>query len=353
MARTRHPVLYVLHSSQLYGTERMALATATGLADEFETVFIGPPGVALEEAERLGFQTRVYRTSKDLAFVLRPLLKRYPSLTFVGTGPRYHLVCIALNVFYRRRIKHIQMLHGGAGIKKDYARKKVLNSFDVTFVVVSQWSKEMLIQHGVHRRIEVVHNFLAPEVAARLPHRAKYDQTGIRKAVVVARIDPVKRLDVLLDALDRRRDELHDISFRIFGLGPDLDKLRDRANRTHPNVDFAGYSEDIPGELAKADLFIHTCSVESFGVAILEAMAVGVAAMVPDEGGAASLIDDGVSGFRYHADDPDNLAQRLVELKLAPPDLFNQMVANATAKVDNEFSAAAAIERYRQLFAPA
>ena len=158
----RHPVLYVLHSSQLYGTERMALATAQGLAKEFQTIFIGPPGPGLIEAERLGFQTRQYRTSMDLARVLKPLLRQYPTLTFVGTGPRYHLVCIALNLFFRRKIRHIQILHGGSGIDKDYARKKILNYFDITFVVVSQWSKQRLIDHGVRNRIEVIGNFLTP-----------------------------------------------------------------------------------------------------------------------------------------------------------------------------------------------
>src|SRR5271170_6140689 len=116
--RKLHPLVYVLHSSQLYGTERMALATAQGLADEFETIFIGPPGPGLVEAQRLGFQTREYISSMDLAKVLRPLLKQYRSLTFVGTGPRYNLVCIALNLYYRRKIKHIQILHGGSGIEK-------------------------------------------------------------------------------------------------------------------------------------------------------------------------------------------------------------------------------------------
>src|ERR1700728_3815381 len=143
----RHPVLYVLHSSQLYGTERMARETAEGLADEFDTIFIGPPGPALVEAERLGFQTRRFLTSKDLAYVLMPLLERYPSMTFVGTGPRYNIVCIALNMYYGRRINQIQIVHGGTGahkeairnLQKDYSRKKVLNFFDITFIAVSNW----------------------------------------------------------------------------------------------------------------------------------------------------------------------------------------------------------------------
>src|ERR1700728_2429364 len=265
----RHPILYVLHSSNLYGTERMALATALGLNDEFETIFIGPPGPALVEAERLGFQTRQYRTSKDLARVLRPLLRQFASLTFVGTGPRYNLVCIALNVFYRRKIRHIQILHGGSGISKDYARKRVLNFFDITFIVVSEWSKQRLIEHGVRNRIEIVGNFLTAAQPSEMPRRKPYDSPGVRSVAVVSRIDQLKRVDLLLDALDQRRQELSELSFRIFGVGPDFEKLKERALRAHPNVEFAGYTGNVAGEMAKADLLVHTCGVETFGLAVL------------------------------------------------------------------------------------
>ncbi|HEY1922639.1 MAG TPA: glycosyltransferase family 4 protein [Tepidisphaeraceae bacterium] len=348
----RHPVLYVLHSSQLYGTERMALATAQGLADEFETIFIGPPGVGLIEAERLGFETHQYRTSKDLAIVLRPLLKRYRSLTFVGTGPRYNLVCIGLNIFYRRRIKHIQILHGGSGIDKDYDRKKILNPFNVTFVVVSQWSKERLIEFGVKNKIEVIGNFIVPAQLAAMPKRGRYDRPGVRQAVIVSRVDPLKRVDLLLDALDRRGEELRDISFRILGVGPDIDHLRDRAKRTHPNVEFAGFSDNVAAELARADLLVHTCAVETFGLAVLEAMAARVASLVPDKGGTATLIQDGVSGFTFRADDAEDLARRIALVKDAPAELLNRMVDAAATRVEVDFSASAALQRYRELFLP-
>jgi glycosyltransferase involved in cell wall biosynthesis len=349
----RHPVLFVLHSSQLYGTERMALATAQGLADEFETIFIGPPGAGLVEAQRLGFQTRQYRTSLDLARVLKPLLKQYPSLTFVGTGPRYHLVCIALNLFFRRKIKHVHVLHGGSGIDKDYARKKVLNFFDIPFVVVSQWSKQRLIDHGVRNRIEVIGNFLTPEQLRGIPQRPMYNAAGVRRALIVSRVDHQKRVDLLLDALDRRPQELFGISFRVLGVGPELDALRERAGRTHPNVQFAGFSDNVAGEMAQADLLVHTCPVETFGLAVLEAMAAKLAVLAPDKGGTAVLIQDGVCGFTFRADDADNLAQRLVELKDAPADLLNRMVDNAIDKVHGQYRAEPALRRYRQLFAPA
>jgi glycosyltransferase involved in cell wall biosynthesis len=329
----------------------MALATARGLADEFETIFIGPPGPGLVEAQRLGFQTRQYRSSLDLAIVLRPLLKQYRSLTFVGTGPRYNLVCIALNLLYRRKIKHVQILHGGSGIEKDYDRKKILNLFDITFVVVSEWSKQRLVAHGVRNRIEVIGNFLIPAQLDAIPARPAYNAPGFRRALIVSRVDRLKRVDLLLDALDLR-PELRDISFRILGVGPDIDSLRERARRTHPNVEFVGYSDNVAGEMAQADLLVHTCPVETFGLAVLEAMAVKLAVLVPDAGGTAMLIKDGVSGFHFRADNAGHLGDRLVELTTAPPELFNRVVANAVGKVHGEFSAESALRQYREVFSP-
>ena len=41
------PLVYALHSGNLYGTERMALATLQGLRDRFDPVLLAPPGPAL------------------------------------------------------------------------------------------------------------------------------------------------------------------------------------------------------------------------------------------------------------------------------------------------------------------
>jgi len=59
--------------------------------------------------------------------------------------------------------------------------------------------------------------------------------------VLVARVDPPKRVDLLLDALDLCGEQMRDVSFRVLGWGPDLDRLSERAKRDHPNVVFRGY----------------------------------------------------------------------------------------------------------------
>jgi glycosyltransferase involved in cell wall biosynthesis len=329
----------------------MALATAQSLDDEFETIFIGPPGIGLIEAQRLGFQTYQYRTSRDLASVLAPLLKKYPSLTFVGTGPRYNLVCIALNLIYRCQIRQLQMVHGGAGEQKDYARKKVLNSFNVTLVGVSDYVREKLIQYGVRPdRIAVVHNFLLPDRIAAAPKRDHFT-TGVRRALVVSRAVHLKRLDLIFDAIDHT-PSLASLPIEIIGDGPDLTALSSRAAAEYPNVTFLGFRDDVPEKYAVDDLLLHTCPIEPFGLVILEAMAAKLPVLVPDQGGAASLVEDGITGFTYHANDGAHLAQRLAELRTADPALLNKVAENAATQLGTRFSAREARDQYRRLFSP-
>jgi glycosyltransferase involved in cell wall biosynthesis len=337
----------------MYGTERMAMATAQGLAGDFEIIFIGPRGPAMDEARKLGFETRFFQSIPELARLLWGILRQFDCLTFVSTLPRYSAICMVLNLFLRRRIRQIQMIHGGGDEREDFAGLKRFNAFDMTFVTVSDYSKERAIHYGIRPdRVAVVGNFLTERQLASMPRRAQYDRDGVRTVAVISRIDPPKRVDLLLDALDRRGAELGDVTFRIFGWGPDLERLRARAAKTHPNVQFAGYVDNVAAELAKADLLLHTCPVEAFGLAVLEAMEVNLATLVPDRGGTARLVSDGVTGFTFHADDPDHLAGRLVELKDAPAQLLNRIARGARASCDARFSADVSIRKYRQLFTP-
>jgi len=337
----------------MYGTERMALATALGLDDQFETIFLSPAGPALEEARKLGFETRSFQTLPALIKLLWEMLRRFDSFTFVSTLPSYTALCMATNLLFGRRIHHVQMIHGGGTERKDYSPLRRFNLLGVTFITVSDYARARLIEFGVRAdRIAVVGNFLPKGQLATMPRRPAYDRDGIRKVAIVSRIDPPKRVDLLLDALDRRASDLSGISFRIYGWGPDIENLRSRAAATHPNVEFVGYVDNVAAALAQADLLLHTCPVEAFGLAVLEAMAVNLVTLVPDKGGTATLVEDGATGFHFRADDADHLATRLVELIHAPADELNRIAASAQHSHNTRFSAKASLAKYRELFVP-
>lgn len=346
---SRLPLLYALHSGNLYGTERMALATAKGLRDEYEPTMFAPPGPALEAATPLGFGIRAFSSAKEFAKQVRPLIADHRELAFVATGVVHSLACLAWNMIYRRNIVHLHVVHGGTDEKDSYGRKKILNNFNVVFVAVSEFVRDRLIAHGVRAdRIVVIENFLDPSRTESAPKRPPFETPGVKRLLVVSRVDPIKRIDVLLDALERD-PTFREFEVRVLGTGWQLEELRARARERHPNVEFVGFTSDVANELAAADLLVHPCPAEPFGLAILEAMVAGLPVVVPDSGGAGSLIDDGISGFRFSANDPESLATCLRRLQNTSAEDLNAVVAGGRQALHTRFSPKRRIDDYRRL----
>jgi glycosyltransferase involved in cell wall biosynthesis len=343
-------LLYVLHSGNLYGTERMALVTLEGLGDAVSPMLCAPAGPVLAESQRRGIPSVQFDGAKGLAAILRRELATHRAVSFAATAVTHSLLFVALNGWYRRPGVHIHMVHGGTDERDSYGRKRLLNHTGVQFVAVSGYVRERLIAHRVKpSRIQVIENFLGPDDVAGRVRRPPFEADGVRQILVVSRVDPIKRVDLLLDCLDGH-PELRALEFRILGTGWDLDVLRERARTAHPNVTFVGFSDDVPRELARADLLLHLCPVEPFGLAILEAMASGVPVLVPDQGGAGSLIADGIDGMRFRANDAVDLARALSAARRAAPEQLNALVAAADRQLATRFSAAARIADYRRLF---
>jgi glycosyltransferase involved in cell wall biosynthesis len=344
-------LLYALHSGNLYGTERMALYTLEGLRDALTPILFAPEGPALAEARRLGIEAVPFHNAREFALRLRPWLAAHRRIDFAATGVMHSLVFNAWNLLYRRKAVHLHLVHGGTDERESYGRKKCLNGQAVTFVAVSEFVRSRLLAHGVRsEQITVVGNFLPDERIASAPRRPPFQDTGIRHVTIVSRVDPIKRIDLLLDTLDRY-PELSDLPVRIFGTGWDLETLRARAQASHPQVDFAGFSGQVAEVLAASDLLLHLCPVEPFGLAILEAMAAGVPVLVPDVGGAADLVENGVSGCHFRANDADALAVALTQLRQYSPDRLNALVAAADQRLHEQYSSSAGLQNYRNLFA--
>lgn len=340
---------YALHSGNLYGTERMGLETAAGLSDSFDPVILAPEGPALAEARQRGMTAVAFTGGGDVAAALWRLLGPRRDVAFFATGLVHSAAFLAVNAVRRRRAAHLHMVHGGTDERLSYGRKKLLNRAPVTLVAVSSFVKERLLAHGTAAgRVRVVENFLPDALVEVCPKRPARDREAVRRVVVVSRVDPIKRLDLLLDAIEGE-PALADLPVSVLGTGWQLDEMRERAARTCPNVRFEGFSARVPEELAASDLLVHTCPQEPFGLAILEAFAAGVPVLVPDSGGAGSLVTDGVDGFRFRANDPGELRRRLVEIRALPCERRAAVVEGAHAALAGRFSARRGIAEYRAL----
>jgi glycosyltransferase involved in cell wall biosynthesis len=80
-------------------------------------------------------------------------------------------------------------------------------------------------------------------------------------------------------------------------------------------VEFRGFREDIWPELASFDVLVHASVIpEPFGQVVLEGMAAGLPVLAPDEGGPASVIEDGKTGRLFRSRERDSLAAAMRSL---------------------------------------
>ncbi len=340
------PLIYVLHNGNLYGLEQMALATLDGLSDEFKPHLFAPEGDVIKEAKKMGFETQSFSSKTDLTMKLRLLFSAHKELGFIATDLSHSYAVILLNTFYRRRVKHLHIVCGDEN--SNYARASRLNKFDVTFIALSEEVKEKLIAFDTRQdRIRVIENFMSEKRKEIVPCRLPFDKNGVKNVVIISRLEPRKKIDLLLDALDFK-PQLSSVDFTIYGTGSELESLKKRARGRHQNVHFAGFDENISQKLADADLYIHLCPLQSSGLMILEAMAAQVPVLVSDSGGIGSMISHNINGFNFKANDFQHLAIRLDELSTAPFNLLNAIAKGGKHLLNIRFSPENSIEKYRR-----
>lgn len=343
------PLIYILHSGNLYGTERMALATMVELADQFEGILFAPAGPVHQEAARLGFRSCIFHGQYELLCQLVTFVRGQLNIAYFATAVPHSLIMVLLGLLFRIRVAHIHMVHGGTDERLSYGRKKLLRFFRVRLVAVSDFVRTRLVANGAPRQmIDVIENFLATDYAAHIPQRGAFNHDGVCRALVISRVDPIKRIDLLLDAMDQQ-PALAALPVRILGAGSDLDQLKARATANNPNVEFAGVSKTVGDELAYTDLLIHLCPEEPFGLAILEAFAAGVPVLVPNTGGAGSLVEHGKTGVQFKANSVEDLAHQLLSLMRMSSQNLNRIALAAREQLNTRFQPCAQGNRYRKL----
>lgn len=176
-------------------------------------------------------------------------------------------------------------------------------------------------------------------------------RTGGRTAVYVGRLAREKGLDVLVKAWKHVVLECHDARLTLVGEGPCRRELERQAIQLGLDgaIELPGASADPTSWLRTADLFVLPSREEGMSIALLEAMALGIPAVVTAIPGNARLITDGVHGRLVPADDPPALARAILETWDHP----RQSAVcgfEARQRVIERFSISAVARRHLELF---
>jgi glycosyltransferase involved in cell wall biosynthesis len=212
------------------------------------------------------------------------------------------------------QVTHInkgRVLGAIARLIEDY----VIRNADIVVTRNESLERELL-QRGV-RRVEIVplscdENIFKPGLDVTELKR-RYGIRDEKILMFIGRLHPVKRLDLLLRAVE----QLH-MNFKLFivGTGSCEHELRQMASSlgVDDKVLFTGavpYA-DVPLFINMADLLVMTSSVEGQPRVLIEAMSCGTPAVGTDVFGIRDTIEDGVTGY-LTSDDPADIAEKISE----------------------------------------
>lgn len=185
--------------------------------------------------------------------------------------------------------------------------------------------------HFVSRRIAKCYRRRSTVVhpGCRLPSGIPGD--GPRKGFITAsRLVPYKKIDLIVRAFAR----LPELELTVLGDGPQRRHLEAIATS---NVKIRGRVpvDELHGTLAGAQAFLFAAE-EDFGIAPLEAQALGLPVLAYGSGGSLETVQDGISGLFFHEQSVDAIVD-IVQKFLAVEGHFDR--AAIASRVAIEFSA--------------
>ena len=230
-------------------------------------------------------------------------------------------------------------------------RHALMQSDAVT--AVSAWLRDETHRLlAVDRPIDVIHNFYAPKT----PQRSREDvrrELGLRdgEAMIVhlSNLRPVKRIDLLLDAVARVQPRT---AFKLVILaGGDFAPFAEQVRRLDlgDRVIVREKVFDVEDYLQAADLGLFSSETESFCLGILEAMWFGCPSVSTAVGGIPEVVGSGTSGLLVPMGDAVALA-RGVEIMLADTAARKKMGEAARRRARELFSASVIVPRYEALY---
>lgn len=160
------------------------------------------------------------------------------------------------------------------------------------------------------------------------------------RVVMVARLAPPKRHDLLLEALALIRNQLgYEVPASLIGGGPALEPCHVLARKLNLQaVEFMGDVNDVPRRLAQHHIFVLMSDHEGLPISIIEAMRAGLAIVASDLPGIRELIPHGTHGLLV-ANDPQSLADAILSL-IAAPDMLARLGHAARQHYETRFTSA-------------
>jgi glycosyltransferase involved in cell wall biosynthesis len=180
-----------------------------------------------------------------------------------------------------------------------------------------------------------------------------------RVALMIARIAPNKRQDLMLQAAAQIRQQIPNFKLvlkgDVYGESHQHRQIKQMVHNLHLEdaIVWLDFVPDIRRLIATADTLVLCSDREGLGSCVVEAMSMAVPVVVTNTGGTHEIVESGRSGgFVIPGNDAEQLAARVIEL-LSDEELRQQLGQNGREFIrrhlDARISARSVMDIYEQL----
>ena len=256
--------------------------------------------------------------------------------------------------------KKILLMPGGIANKVYSVRKDPISKFMSLLVSINFTLTDTLIvySHRLVREANLARH--QHKIAIAHEHFVDFTKFAIKKKVdersnlvgYIGRLSEEKGILNLIEAVPFVLKGKADTRFIICGKGSLADRVQNliKAEGIEAQVRLIGWiaHEDVPQYLNELKMLVLPSFTEGLPNAILEAMACGTPVLATPVGAIPDIIKDGKTGFLLKSNDPEHIADRIVEL-LGKPELLKKVSINAYNYVRENFSYEKTLEAWRKI----
>jgi len=161
----------------------------------------------------------------------------------------------------------------------------------------------------------------------------------------ISRFDPIKRIELLVEALRRLRVRFPRLALVLVGGGGEQQRIRRLVFESglSEQVIFTGFLENPARIQPVLDLYVASSRKEGLPLSILEAMAAGLAVVATDAPGHRDVVVPGETGLLVPPEDPAALAEAVAVL-LTDPARRKNLGQAGRERVRQEFSIRAMVD---------
>lgn len=209
-------------------------------------------------------------------------------------------------------------------IKKDFLHRFLYNRLTKAFAISTIIKKNLIDTTPLEpEKVELLFNGVDtkrfdPQKADRnkVRNEFKVEEQEILLGMI-ARFSPGKGHEEFIEAANILSKKYKNLKFIIVGeasRGEDeyanqIKKLA--ADKKLTNIIFTGFRSDTPDVLAAMDIFVFPSHAEAFGIALAEALSMGISSVCSGSDGVLDIAVDGVTSFLFKKQDANDLAGKI------------------------------------------